>query len=135
MESKIWGPGGWLFLHSITLNYPDKPNNYQKKQFHDFFNLLPKVLPCDICKQNFKKHIEKYPIRFHLNSKTQLTKWLVTIHNMSNIENKSHTISYNTFLNNYKNIYNKQNYRKYIYLILVIFIIIYFSKMYLKLYK
>uniref|UniRef100_A0A6C0IWE8 thiol oxidase n=1 Tax=viral metagenome TaxID=1070528 RepID=A0A6C0IWE8_9ZZZZ len=135
MESKIWGPSGWFFLHSITLNYPDNPNNYQKKIFHDFFNILPAVLPCDICKKNLKNKIEKYPIRFHLDSKQQLTKWLVTIHNMSNIETKSPTISYKTFLNNYKYIYSKTNYKKYIFLVISALTLIYFLYKYLKLYK
>ena len=130
MEPKIWGPSGWLFLHSTTLNYPDKPNNYDKKVYHDFFNLLPYILPCDICKQNFKKHLDKYPIRFHLDSKMTLSRWLVTIHNLSNIEYKKPTISYTTFLNHYKKIYKTKNYQKYIYIVILAVSVLYFLNSY-----
>ena len=35
MDPKIWGPSTWLFLHTITLNYPNNPtqqdiDNYKK---------------------------------------------------------------------------------------------------------
>ena len=36
MEPKIWGEHAWIFLHTITLNYPEEPTfsdkyNYQEK--------------------------------------------------------------------------------------------------------
>lgn len=131
MEPKIWGQSAWFFLHSITLNYPDKPNNYDKKIYNDFFNLLPKVLPCNICNINFQKHLNKYPIRFYLDSKEILSKWLVTIHNLTNIECKKPTISYNTFLNEYKKKYKFISYR-YLYFLFIILILIYLLYKYFK---
>ena len=120
MEANIWGPNAWLFLHSITLNYPDNPTVNTKKIYSDFFNSLSNILPCDICKTNFKKHLSQYPIRFHLNSKENLCKWLVKIHNLTNIDNKKSTISYENFLKNYKKIYsNSWNY-KYIVVVIVL---------------
>ena len=26
MKPEIWGPHAWMFLHSITLEYPDRTN-------------------------------------------------------------------------------------------------------------
>ena len=37
MNPKIWGPGGWLFLHSITLNYPENPTENDKMYHKNFF--------------------------------------------------------------------------------------------------
>ena len=106
MEPNIWGSGAWTFLHSITLNYPNNPTITIKKKYLDFFNILPEILPCDICKFNFKKHIKKHPIRFYLNSKETLCKWLVNIHNLTNIDNNKSTISYEEFLKIYKKKYS-----------------------------
>ena len=53
MDPKIWGPGAWLFLHSVTLNYPNSPTQIDKKIYSDFFNLVGKVLPCSACKNHY----------------------------------------------------------------------------------
>ena len=112
MESKIWGPSAWLFLHSVTLNYPTNPTLKNKKIYMDFFNILPNILPCDICNQNLKKHFKQYPIKFYLDSKESLTKWLFNIHNLTNKDLKKSTITYANFIKLYKNIYNPINYKK-----------------------
>ena len=54
----------------------------------------------------FKKHIKKHPIRFYLNSKETLCKWLVNIHNLTNIDNNKSTLSYEQFLKIYKKKYS-----------------------------
>ena len=37
MDPKIWGPPGWLFLHTITFNYPTNPTEEDKKYYKNFF--------------------------------------------------------------------------------------------------
>ena len=37
MEPKVWGPGAWLFLHSITMNYPENPSETEKMYYKNFF--------------------------------------------------------------------------------------------------
>jgi len=106
MEPNIWGPGAWIFLHSIALNYPKNPLIEDKKIYLDFFNILYKILPCDACKTNFKKHLNDRPINFYLKSKDTLNRWLVDIHNQTNIQNGKPPINYKDFLNTYKSLYN-----------------------------
>ena len=41
MESEVWGPSAWTFLHTVTLNYPEEPTNEDIKQqlgikFYDY---------------------------------------------------------------------------------------------------
>ena len=45
------------------------------------------------------------PINFNLNSKEKFIKWLVKIHNESNIQNGKREITYDEFLTIYKNLY------------------------------
>ena len=131
MEPNIWGPGAWTFLHSITLNYPDNPSNEQKKIYSDFFYMLPKILPCEICKKHLTKHINDSPINFHLNSKESITKWLYAIHNKTNSSLGKSIITYKEFIDIYDKMYSnkdesityykkKKNIQRYIIYILIL---------------
>ena len=74
MEPNIWGPPAWLFLHSITFNYPKNPSENDKNNYNTFFNSLKYVIPCPICKEHYAKNLLKLPIR--LNTRDDLIRWL-----------------------------------------------------------
>jgi len=105
MEPNIWGPGAWIFLHSITLNYPYNPTIQDKKTYLDFFNNLHRVLPCSVCKTNYKKHLSSNPVNFHLQSKQSLVKWLIEIHNQANKSAGKPIVTFDEFMKIYKNLY------------------------------
>ena len=106
MDPNIWGPGAWTLLHSVTFNYPEKPTQQDKNEYSDFFYALANVLPCGICQDHLKKHLNNIPIKFYLESKETLTKWLFEIHNLVNQDTKKKTITYKHFKKIYKNIYS-----------------------------
>ena len=108
MNPNIWGPGAWLFLHSITLSYPTKPTYQQKRIYSDFFNLLAYVLPCLKCKENYKKHITENPISHNLDTKKDFIKWLINIHNKTNKINDKKEISYKEFETIYSDLYKNK---------------------------
>ena len=37
MDPEIWGPSTWIFLHTITLNYPNNPTIYDKQNYKNFY--------------------------------------------------------------------------------------------------
>lgn len=85
MNPEYWGPHAWIFLHCITLAYPECPSSEDKKNIKDFFMNLCKVLPCDKCKNNFQDHLKKFPLSDEvLCSKKKLVVWLINIHNSVN---------------------------------------------------
>ena len=95
MKPEIWGPHAWIFLHSITLEYPDKPTDQEMKDMYIFLTALGNVLPCKKCKYNFESHLKKYPINnYTLKNKKNLTKWLIDIHNCVNKMNDKQTLNY-----------------------------------------
>ena len=135
MNSNIWGPGAWTFLHSITLNYPDTPSQQDKNEYSEFFYSLANILPCDVCQNNFRKNLNDVPIKFYLQSKKLLTEWLFEIHNRINLETNKKVITLKEFQNIYKNIYShskesltyykqKNKIQKYVIYILICIIII-----------
>ena len=85
MDTTIWGPPAWKFLHTITFNYPDKPNQSEIDITYLFFSSLSEMLPCKICQQHFKQYLTKYPIQDALLSRDGLINWLVNLHNHVNI--------------------------------------------------
>ncbi len=109
MNPEVWGPSGWLFLHTITLNYPNNPTMYDKQYYKNFFMSLQSVLPCDWCSKNYKIHMNKYPIDNYLNSKKDLVTWLIIIHNEVNKIFKKKTLNYNEVIEIYKNLYNNKS--------------------------
>lgn len=108
MDPDIWGAPTWIFLHTVTLNYPNNPTMYDKKYYKNFFINLHYILPCEWCSKNYKQHLLKYPIDNYLNTKKNLVQWLINIHNEVNKIFNKNTIDYFEFINIYKKIYNKK---------------------------
>lgn len=130
MDPNVWGPHAWIFLHSITLSYPECPTEKDKDNIKNFFNNLQHVLPCGSCRTHFNNNIKKYPLTDKiLCSKEAVVKWLVDIHNEVNILNNKSTITYNDFLYKYVLMYDNSNKTNlytiiaFIFLILIIIVI------------
>jgi len=129
INPKIWGSSGWIFIHYTALGYPDNPTDEDKKNYKSFFYNLGNTLPCLKCANNFKKNINELPIDNSLNSRNDLFKWTVNIHNMVNNELGKNNLSFEEALNKYKNtrpsIYDFKNICMCITIILLVLIIIY----------
>ena len=117
---EFWGPHGWIFLHSVTFNYPENPTQTDKLNYKSFFESLVNILPCEKCSSNYKDHIHKYPIDNHLDSKTSLIQWLIDIHNITNIQLGKPTLSPLEEINEYKSKINGEYPYKYHCMIAVI---------------
>lgn len=84
MDTRKWGPDGWLLLHKITFNYPMKPTQKDKTEHLLFFYTLQHILPCKYCRESFKEFMKQSPIDNNLDSRKKLSKWLYNIHNLVN---------------------------------------------------
>lgn len=104
MEPKIWGPGAWTFLHSITFQYPEKPTDIDKQKYYTFFNSLKNVLPCPVCRDHYNKNFEILPIR--LESRVELIEWLIDLHNEVNSMNNKKIYSYDEVYMIYNDLYD-----------------------------
>lgn len=83
MHTSKWAKEGWIFLHAITLHYPNNPTEEEKQTIKLFFENLK--MPCDICMANYVRDIKKFPLTSDvLSSKKNLVKWLILIHNETN---------------------------------------------------
>lgn len=108
LMTKVWGPPGWMFLHSITLGYPIKIDNYdeehiiRKNKMKIFFESIGHVFPCKYCRISYLKFIKEIPIDKFLNSRKDLALWLYKIHNKVNHKLGVPKCNIPTFENMYK---------------------------------
>lgn len=124
MNPQIWGPHAWIFLHSITLSYPDHPTIQDKTNTKNFFISLKNILPCYKCRNNYLRHLDDYPLTDKiLSSRQNLIKWLIDIHNIVNLETGKKEMNYNDVMKQYIKLYNPNNLHFRIYVILLFFFI------------
>jgi hypothetical protein len=108
MNQNIWGPHLWFSLHTISFHYPLKPKEEDKRNYASFFTELQHVIPCSICKKNYKRHLLEFPIHSHLEDRKALVYWVIDLHNMVNSETGKRVISYEDALKRYEDTYQKK---------------------------
>ena len=57
MLTAVWGPALWHTLHTISFNYPTRPDRATKKKYKKFLKSLRHVLPCMYCRDNYRQNI------------------------------------------------------------------------------
>jgi hypothetical protein len=84
--TKLWGPLGWMTLHSISFLYPVNPSAYDKLQAMTFLDSFVETISCHICKSHFigmynlyKKNHPEY-----LNSRQDFAMFIFRAHNTVN---------------------------------------------------
>ena len=124
MNPKIWGSSGWLFIHSIALDYPDNPNKNEQQAIQKFLNSLQYLLPCKTCSELYKKDLPLIEKQMSLvtasKNKTNLIRWVNLMHNQVNININKKTYSDKEYYNYYNNLYNNTNNINYFFIILSI---------------
>ena len=128
MEPNIWGPPAWLFLHSITFQYPETPTFADKENYRVFFEKIQYVLPCPTCRAHYTENVNRNPIR--LNSRKELIEWLIDIHNEVNKKNGKKVLQYDEVYKQYNEIYeyedvsNKTNFNIGLAFIIILLIVV-----------
>jgi len=51
--TKLWGPLGWMTLHSVSLIYPERPTPDEKRIAARFIDLFAESISCIFCKTHF----------------------------------------------------------------------------------
>jgi len=104
MNVNKWGPGGWIFLHTLTFNYPLEPTEDDKQRYKNFFNSITDILPCKYCRESFKIYTKYLPIDQFLESREGITYWLYRIHNLINQKVFKPTFTFDHVVREYEKI-------------------------------
>ena len=102
MNPKFWGPHAWMFLHSVTMNYPKHPSTADKALYRSFFASLTRILPCEKCAYHYNQHSKDDPIDLALESRDKLVRWLIKIHNKVNTDLDKPAYTYEQVIEEYK---------------------------------
>jgi hypothetical protein len=97
----VWGPIFWHTIHVVALSYPSNPNYGQKRAAKEFYESLTELIPCPICREHYKQHIQKLPISPHLDRREDLFRWTVQLHNDVNTMLGKPTVSETESINFY----------------------------------
>jgi hypothetical protein len=101
LDSKIWGPHYWFFLHTAAMSYPVTPNDTVKKKFYDFIQNFPLFIPDSNIAASFTQILDTYPLSPYLDSRDSLVRWTHFIHNKINKKLEKDVISLEQFYTEY----------------------------------
>lgn len=84
--TKVWGPMGWMTLHSISVCYPNSPTQDDKRILQEFMNAFGSSITCVICRNHFASMFRDYKAKVPtwLNSKKDLFIAICRMHNAVN---------------------------------------------------
>jgi hypothetical protein len=101
LDPNIWGPHYWFFLHTISLNYPLRPNAIIKKKYYEFIQNFHMFIPVEKMSSNFSKLIKEYPVTPYLDSRDTFIRWVHFIHNKINYKLEKDNVSLEKFYIDY----------------------------------
>lgn len=86
MLTSIWGPLMWVYLHTMSFNYPNFPSKENKKNYKSFIYNLRNVLPCKYCRINLKNNLKETPLKNkHLENRETFSRYIYNLHNNVNV--------------------------------------------------
>ena len=126
MNPKFWGPHGWYFLHSVTMNYPKNPSDQEKQIYFNFFKSLENVLPCEKCAYHYSQNLKKHSLEEALESRDKFVKWLINVHNEVNIQTGKREYTYDEVIQEYtKKMNNLDKDQTFIYKLIIVLLMIF----------
>lgn len=101
LDSKVWGPHYWFFLHTVAMCYPHRPNTITKKKYYEFVHNIPLFIPIESMATYFSQLLDQYPVSPYLDSRDAFIRWMHFIHNKINQRLEKPSISLSKFYENY----------------------------------
>ena len=113
MMTKVWGPPGWMFLHSIAFGYPIDPLQFDynnklipgttSQRYSTMLSSIGHVLPCKYCRASYNQYVNELPLNKDvLKNRSSLTRWLFDIHNKVNAKLGLKQYSFNDHVKHYE---------------------------------
>lgn len=85
-DPDLFGPAFWFSLHNGSTTYPINPTTFIQTGMKNLIINLPLLIPCIICKEHFYSFLRKANLDQATNSRENLFKFFVDIHN--NVNNR-----------------------------------------------
>ena len=82
----VWGPLGWMTLHSITTSYSETPTLAEKQLMTSWLEMFRDTITCPHCKEHFGEMYANYKRVYpnYLNSRQDFAMFAFRCHNTVN---------------------------------------------------
>jgi hypothetical protein len=82
----VWGPLGWMTLHSISTSYPEAPTVAEKQLVGSWIEMFRDTITCPHCKEHFAEIHGNYKRIFpnFLDSRQNFALFALRVHNAVN---------------------------------------------------
>ena len=82
----VWGPLGWMTLHSVSTLYPENPTPSEKALLSSWLDMFRDTITCTHCKSHFTVMLQNYRMRFPnmLASRQDFAMFVFRAHNAVN---------------------------------------------------
>ena len=94
--TSIWGPLGWMTIHSMASLYPDEPSQAEQQLMRSWLDLFKGTITCPSCQAHFTEQLDAYRSRFPqmLESRASFLMFTFRVHN--SVNHRLHKPIYNT---------------------------------------
>lgn len=81
--TSIWGPLGWMTLHSVAHNYSNTPGQAEKQLVTQWIELFRDTITCPSCQKHFSDLLDRYRsiYPYYLDSRTEFLLFTYRAHN------------------------------------------------------
>jgi hypothetical protein len=112
LKPDIWLPKFQFIMQTISINYPNTPNDVTKKKYYDFIQNLPLFFPEKPMGNLFMRMLDEYPVTPYLSSRESFMKWVHYINNKINKKMEWNELSFRESLEKYYELYKPDAIKK-----------------------
>lgn len=82
----VWGPLGWITLHSVATSYPDRPTDAEQTLMYSWLDKFRDTITCSYCRGHFTELLGRYRTLFPnmLSSRQEFAVFTFRAHNAVN---------------------------------------------------
>ena len=81
-DSVELGSATWKLLHTMSVNFPERPTESERRDMEQFVSLFGRLYPCRPCAEDFVEDVRRHPV--DTASGPRFARWLCGAHNRVN---------------------------------------------------
>lgn len=105
MLTSVWGPPLWHALHTISFNYPARPDRATRRKYYRFMRSLGDVLPCRYCRENYTGNVQALNFGpHHFKNRDTFSRYVYNLHeHVNTMLGKTSHLTYEKVRRRYEN--------------------------------
>ena len=122
VDSRIWGPNVWYFIHQVAYAFirenrsiPEK----EKRLLKSCMTYLKPLMPCPSCRAHYARTLSRFPVERESRNGRDIFNWSVRAHNLANKGLKKKVLTYTQAKNIHKGPIQYNKLEKFIDVILI----------------